>query len=254
MENVWVYPYKMASESGKALAAALECKRIKREGSRFKGRVGRVVVNWGNAVAPEAMKGVRFLNHPAAVAVATNKLSTFNRLYGEGVPIPAYTTLRVVARDWLKDNKMVVCRTILNGKGGAGIVLVKPGEELVRAALYTQYVPGSLEYRVHVVGDEISTMIRRKKEGFEGEVNPHIRNHDQGYEFKWVIFEPPPEAVVKAAVDAVKTLGLDFGAVDIRYSPRNKVVAVLEVNTAPGMARKSTVDWYVNGIKKLLDN
>jgi len=60
-----------------------------------------------------------------------------------------------------------------------------------------------------------------------------------------------------AAIQAVRALGLDFGAVDIlaKYSKKNPAkllaFAVAEVNTAPGLANEVTVEAYVNAIKEL---
>lgn len=42
-----IYAYKQGSASALALAAALGIKCIKHEGSRFKGRHNKTVINWG---------------------------------------------------------------------------------------------------------------------------------------------------------------------------------------------------------------
>jgi hypothetical protein len=60
--------------------------------------------------------------------------------------------------------------------------------------------------------------------------------------------------IEKVAVAAVVALGLDFGAVDIlaKYPKgdltRSPVLAVCEVNTAPGLANETTLQAYTKAI------
>ena len=44
-----IIPYKAGSESAKALAEELGIARLKLEGSRWKGKAGDVVINWGTS-------------------------------------------------------------------------------------------------------------------------------------------------------------------------------------------------------------
>jgi glutathione synthase/RimK-type ligase-like ATP-grasp enzyme len=76
------------------------------------------------------------------------------------------------------------------------------------------------------------------------DVNWQVRNHHNGFVFTRSGFDTP-EAVSKAAMDAMRILGLDFGAVDVVYNSRENRAYVLEVNTAPGL-EGSTVDDYAN--------
>ena len=52
------------------------------------------------------------------------------------------------------------------------------------------------------------------------------------------------------AVNAVKALGLDFGAVDIIYNEKENQYYVLEVNTAPGL-EGTTLIKYAERFSKL---
>lgn len=45
--KAYIYTYNKGSEGAKALSQALKVKRIKHEGSKFRGGVGKTVINWG---------------------------------------------------------------------------------------------------------------------------------------------------------------------------------------------------------------
>src|SRR5690606_28831158 len=67
------------------------------------------------------------------------------------------------------------------------------------------------------------------------------------------------QVISDASIRAVEALGLDFGAVDIiaqfgkKYTDKLYGFAVLEVNTAPGLANQVTLEAYTNEIKRLYD-
>ena len=67
-----------------------------------------------------------------------------------------------------------------------------------------------------------------------GESNPLIKNLDNGWVFCRTGISLPDDAR-NQAIAAVRSLGLDFGAVDVLYREREDKAFVLEVNTAPGL-------------------
>ena len=75
----------------------------------------------------------------------------------------------------------------------------------------------------------------------------YIRNHKQGWVFVREGVELPQE-VKEEAVRAIKSLSLDFGAVDICYTSSGEA-CVFEVNTAPGIMNTS-VERYAEAIRK----
>jgi glutathione synthase/RimK-type ligase-like ATP-grasp enzyme len=256
MAKVFIAPYKMGSESAKALSQEIGALRIRNERSKFKGNPNKVVINWGcSKLSDEAMK-CRVINHPDAVSIAANKLKFFNKINEVGgVRVPETTTDKAVVQDWLRDGSSVVCRTILNGNSGAGIVLVEPGDdvEVVNAPLYVKYVPKKQEYRVHVRGGEVVDVQRkaRRKETPDDQVNWKIRNHDNGFIFARQDIDCPDD--VKAqALGAVEAIGLDFGAVDVIFNEKAQQAYVLEVNTAPGLSG-TTLEGYAKAFGGLKD-
>lgn len=253
MATIFIHPYKTGSESAKVLAGAIGAKRLKLEGSRFKAKAGRVVINWGCSTLPAEVLKCRVINHPNAVAIAANKLKAFAAMDTKA-RIPHYTADVIVAKEWLAAGFTVVCRTILNGNSGAGIVLAENEEQLVKAPLYVKYVPKKQEYRIHVRDGEVVDVQRkaRRKETPDDKVNWKIRNHDNGFIFARNDVACP-EDVTEQAVAAVKAVGLDFGAVDVIFNDKEKQAYVLEINTAPGLSG-TTLEGYAAAFLKLKED
>lgn len=228
---------------------------IDRPNSTFRVRPWTRIINWGNSRALVGLADpVRISNSFAAVKVASNKLSTFQALEGnDGICIPKFTDDRSVAIEWLSAGNTVVCRTMLSGHSGAGIHLVGPEETLVEAPLYVKYIKKSKEFRIHVAfGEVIDVQEKRKRRDLpeEFQTNFQVRNHHTG----WVYCREDiqlPDGAKGMAREAVRTLGLDFGAVDIIYNAKRNESFLLEINTAPGLAG-STVDKYATAFVRHL--
>ena len=250
-----ILPYKAGSESAKSLAQALDIKRIKTKGSKFKGNHRKVVINWGNSKVCEEILKCAIINRPECVSKASNKLSFFKAMAEAGVSIPRFTEAPEEAKGWLDENKTVVARTILNGHSGAGIVLLEGNVEIVKAPLYVEYVPKKEEYRVHVFQGEVVDVQRkaRKKDVADDQVNWKIRNHANGFIFARGedVLGAVPEDVLAQAKRAVEACGLDFGAVDVIYNDKQKKAYCLEVNTAPGLTG-ATLEGYVARFKEFM--
>lgn len=233
-----IIPYNKASKSAKALSEVLNAKRLRREGSRYRAKKGDFIINWGCSALPGDLeartKNGIILNAPAAVGAAANKLKSFEAFKRAGVSIPEYTTSKEKAKEMLLDGE-VVCRTVLNGHSGEGIVIAGSVDDLVDAPMYTKYVKKTHEYRVHVMDGEAFFVQRkaRKREVEDEKVNWKIRNLAGGFIFAHKDIEVP-EGMCELAQKAVEALELDFGAVDIIVTKQGHMY-VLEVNTACGL-------------------
>lgn len=237
-----VLPYRRGSKGARALANELGGLVLRLEGSRFVPRVNDRLINWGSS-RPDARFQVGNPNHfnrPEQVAIASNKLRYFthvNQQHPELLP-PFWTSRDEVPVDAYP----VVCRTVLNGHSGEGIVIASSEEELVHAPLYVKYINKKNEYRVHV-GRGSVLAVQRKARRLDAEtVNWQIRNHDNGFVFVRNGFVAPDQ-VTEAAVIAVGSLGLDFGAADVIYNDRQERAYVLEVNSAPGLEGQTAEDY-----------
>ena len=258
-----LYPYKNGSQGAKALAEGIGIKQIKKEGSKFKGSSEKLVINWGNSMSTEEIDKCAILNKPAAVAICSNKLSFFRHIYAANeranfetyTEIPSFTTSRNDALIWLEDGLKIVCRTVLNGHSGEGIVIAENQNQLVDAPLYVEYRPKKTEYRVHVLNDRVVDVQRKARDHSipEDQVNWQVRNHQFGFVF--VRDEQPeniPRNVLTQALAAVKMVGLDFGAVDVIWNAKHSKATVLEINTAPGLTG-TTLEGYQTRLKEFGD-
>lgn len=225
-----VFPYKLGSKSAKLLAAELGILRVR---DSYLPKAHEFIINWGKAKLSTAYPD-KVLNKPEAVALATNKLSTFLTLENKEY-LPEWCTSKLTAIGWINAGYKVYCRTLLTGHSGSGIVIATTVDELVSAPLYTRDVKAKHEYRIHVFkGEIIDAQQKKKKSNWEGQCTPGIRNANNGWVYARCGIDVP-SCVLHAALDAVKSLGLDFGAVDIAYNEYHNKAYLFEVNTAPGL-------------------
>ena len=244
-----LYPYNQGSASAKSLAKALGIKRIKHKGKPIQVRGG--LINWGSSgfVRNIAHDGV--FNTPDCVAIAVNKLQSFNALKGNA-SIPEFTESLEEAKKWLAEGVTVVERHKLTGHSGEGVRIVEPGQELQQAPMYVKYIPKKHEYRIHVFRDKVFFVQRkaRKNDVPDANVNWKVRNLKGGFIYANQDVDIAEEAKQQAII-TIKTLGLDFGAVDIIYNERSDKYYVLEVNTACGLTG-TTLDKYVEIFKEFV--
>ncbi|MDE1867790.1 MAG: hypothetical protein KGI08_08805, partial [Thaumarchaeota archaeon] len=73
-----IFPYKMGSNSAKALAHELGALRVYADRG-YRPKQDHLIVNWGNSNWPRWYNSDRhyLLNHPVYVEKAANKLQTF---------------------------------------------------------------------------------------------------------------------------------------------------------------------------------
>lgn len=245
----YIYPYNLGSKSAKLLAEALNTIRIRSDG-KFKHVPSALVINWGSSNPGKINASLPHLNKPNIVERSINKLSTFKWL-GEASfnAIPKWTTDKTVAKDWLDAGHVVIARLKLRSSQGQGIEVIKPGENLPNTPLYTKLFSKDKEYRVHVFKGSVIDFVQKKlKTGFTPK--PYIRSHDNGWVFCREGVELP-QSVSEAAVEAVKLMGLDFGAVDLAISKKG-TVCVFEINTAPGIEGTTVVN-YTKAITAYLE-
>lgn len=264
MTRFRVLPYRQGSKGAKALAEALGGKVLKLEGSKFVAKGGDIIINWGMAdennpthvgaaVAKSLWDGeMQLYNNAGIIRKASNKLLFFKEISNvDDSIIPKWWTSK---EDIPDDCFPIVCRTVLAGHSGEGIVIADSRDDLVAAPLYVQYIKKKDEYRVHVGkrGDGSFGVIcvqRKAKRHDATEVDWRIRNHAGGFIFQRNGFTWPA-AVESAALQACEAVGLTFGAVDVIWNDKHGKAYVLEVNTAPGLEGQTVID-YANYFKEL---
>lgn len=187
---------------------------------------------------------------PFTLREGTDKLTQLQRFKANDVDCPEFTTDRNIAASWLRDgggSAAVVCRTLLRGSEGRGIVVAGHDGELVPAPLYTRYTKKKQEFRVHVLnGKVIDIQEKRKKREFTADRDHRIRNLANGYVFcrSNVVVLPGLEDL---GITAVRALDYSLGAVDIGYNEHDNRCFVFEVNSTPGM-EGTTLQKYSDAI------
>jgi glutathione synthase/RimK-type ligase-like ATP-grasp enzyme len=253
-----IFPHNPNSEGARALAEALNVRRIKRENSRYVGNAGKTVINWGcSGALPDQVLRSRVLNRPEAVARVSNKLKFFQACNNAGAPrIPEFTTSVATVRDWLGAGRKVVARTVLQGHSGEGIVIIEGvGVDIPDAPLYTVYVPKKEEWRLHILknADELTIIDMQRKirdPDYPGVPDWNVRSHANGFIFARNV-EPPNPDVLRQALLALDVSGLDFGAVDVIWNQQAGCAYVLEINSAPGLTG-TTITSYANAFRRYL--
>lgn len=249
---LYIYPYKTASESARALRDGLSSSlnyRVKLvlPDGKFKPKRSDLVINWGNTTIPNWQWGWnRDINHPSHIQCAANKLVAFGRFKHNEITTPRWTTDREEAQQWCNSGSTIVVRNVLNGHSGQGIDIVS-GNVLPTAPLYVEYKKKRHEFRVHVFkGEVIDTQQKKKRNTDErpDTFNTFVRNTANG----WVYCRNDIASDVfrdALAILAVRALDLDFGAVDIIYNEHENQNYVLEVNSAPGL-EGTTLQKYID--------
>lgn len=265
MSRVFVMPYKMGSSSATALADYFQTKKIY-PNRKFKPIDDDLIINWGNSEEINWRfnngANVKIFNQPQFIQNASNKILTLQKLHENNIPTLKYATNIDDAKQLFENNLKVYCRTIIQGKGGDGIIIAKTPDELVNCRLYTQEFKNDREYRIHVFNGEIIDIVQKRKMSEEklnehgidpNEVDKSIRNLERGWVFAREDLEVTDEIKI-AAINAIRALNLNFGACDILYGRRTKNIAVIEVNSAIGMESGSTTHLrYVAAISKVLN-
>ena len=264
MKKFVICPKKMGSESATALARFYKRKKVF-PNRKYISRSNNLEVNWGNASDIPVFRN-NILNKPSAVAISSNKVSTFDILDEHEVNIPYYTTDRNLAKDLfdVANTDKVYCRTLTRASEGRGIVIATNPEELVPAGLYTAKEAHTNEYRVHVFKGKVIDVVEKRRmseetlaeHGIEA-IDEDIRSNDRGWVFVrgnarlFHLDGEPKRDIATQAIKAVEAIGLDFAAVDVIYDNPRRQAFILEVNSAPGMEEGSTTLFnYVNAFNR----
>lgn len=254
-----IWANKKVFPSARKLKDALKEQGIKQvillgaTAKKYKYRPNDIIINWGNSKYAPWNADAKFVNVPSCVSIAVNKLNSFVQFSASSVSCPVWTTdADTVEKEWLSKELTVVARKTLTGFGGAGIELFDVNVDSIPVApLYVQYKKKKHEYRVHVFNGEVIDVTWKRKKTEADDANYQIRNYANGWVYCRENIEEP-EDLRSLAIQAVTSLGLNFGAVDIIWNKKENKSYVLEVNTAPGLVG-TTLESYTKAIKGVYD-
>lgn len=254
-----------ASNTARELARRLNARRLYASPNhRLRSTNGSLCINYGTSHNPNFGLGEKsiILNPPEAVSKAISKRISHALFKAAGVPTLELTEDQRIATSWVREGVGVLCRR--DGLShGAGIIYVPKGSETCPDSdFYTKYFPKTHEYRAHVFKGKLIDLTQKRLQNGVAQVEDRdsvariVRSLDNGWIHAHSFDLGPVQKaeIEKSAVAALDSLGLDFGAVDIlakvsaKHPQRPPVLAVCEVNTAPGLANEQTLAAYVQAI------
>ena len=212
------------------------------------------------------------LNNRNMVRTASNKKQSRRAFVEAEVPTPKLFNR---ASDIQKGDLPVIGRTSYHKKG-QGFWFCKTMKEVQNAVRqgathFLEFVPRTREYRVHTFikpraieqeerSTEDYTSIKISEKVWQGKNKPDPDEPQKNHEFGWTFLGPQNrreeelDVVRHAAKQAIASLGMDFGAVDVMYKIKTKRPYVLEVNSTPSLAddNADTCSRYANRILKTL--
>ena len=197
------------------------------------GEMPPLVLNWGGSDA--LPRDLVALNRPEAVRIASDQVESVRRL-GELAP---RTVLRPDDLNLLGSGRVVAKqRHGARGSGKAVIDADAAWSERCRYDLFQQLVPRHREYRVSLVsGRVVSAYLKRPPDGTPPDDLRPNWTHEQ--------VDVLPRAVISAAREGARRVGLDYSGVDVIEDPSGRVYC-LEVNAAPGMSEQTLRSLYAH--------
>lgn len=289
MINIKFFPYKIGSESIKNLISEFNTMpeyagnvakykdtspfttRLQNHGYRpFNEK--NVFIKWGNAILrtpPEVHSNLLTFNCHTPLKQFINKktffenFSSYERLLPKFLSTPEEINHYQLSFPANTTRPIIVERHILDGHSGVGIRLLGVNDEpdFVNGKLWVAYIPKEREFRVHFFKTGVKSfnlLIAEKllRKADEASVVPNryqIRNHHNGWIYATEHNNPIPYKVLRQAKRFASLSNLDFGAIDLIYNKTKDEARVLEVNTAPGITRRTTT-WYAQNFITAINN
>lgn len=209
------------------------------------------------------------LNSPDAVRNSSSKLRMKICFTNEGVKTPIWCQNKNL-NDFIKSEKLkfpIVSKSHF-GSRGRGNVLHRTKAELdkwlkdknTEGYIFEQYMPYSREYRLHVNSEGCFYTCRKMVKKDTPDDKRWYRNDSNCV---WILEENPLfdkpnnwKQIEKECVKALKSVGLDFGACDIRVqsaqkNKENPEFVIIEINSAPSMG-EVTFEKYIKEIPIML--
>lgn len=263
-----IYVYcQRGSTSARALSDELGGRRLRSfDGRRFWRKnkpvnigEGDVIICWGEAVPQAVAPKARILN----AKKLPNKYKVALELNEAGVP--TIETYRAPApaegRSWKHEDKHWRDEMehggwiprMFNHVGGND--LLKPPTV---PDFWSKKVNLKDEFRLHIInGKCVRAGKKILRDGFSldgsngtQKASDWIRSYDAGWKVSYDEFKTSGP-LREVCQQAVKVLGLDFGAVDVGKTDKGKYI-ILEVNRAPGM-EGNTIKTYAAKLKEWID-
>jgi len=162
------------------------------------------------------------INNPRELKATANKHKQLSKLAENNIPVPTFSLTPLTSKPMLG-------RDFYHSRGTDIeffdiLTPIKPRD------YYIEFIPNCKERRYHVIGGQVVSSCYKFGGDRTGK-GEYCKNLTTGWHFQEFTGKIEEKNL---AIEAVKALGYDFGAVDILIA-QNSNRYVLEVNTAPGL-------------------
>jgi hypothetical protein len=223
-----------------------------------------VVIRWGSARFPELDETAKaVLNSAESIEGNLHKNVAHGRMLEAGVSTPQFWTTFREARTKSRELGCDFLRRRKHHIQGRDILRLSPTDHLPhnkRHGYYVQYLEKDAEFRLHIFGDECIGLAEKKP---KENPNQTIWNFENGWDLVYYAREdreqnvPHYAEMVAESVKALKSLGLDFGAVDLIMCGGKPYI--LEANTSPKLYQtkrysKHFEKWFDETARNLINH
>lgn len=213
-----------------------------------------VIIRWGNQI-PVHMDKCIVYNRASAIMKASDKRGARQILRDAGVNIPKFIT----KKNFSEEDLPIIGRPRRHSKG-IGMIILRTKEDFLKhyeenyekGWYYSKLIDKEHEYRFHCAHGKILAIQEKPRPKNKSTVNWGYAVIDQD-DWRVLLWKEYNYEWCKQALLAVKSLGLDFGAVDM--ITKGKDCYVLEVNTAGCLTEsKYLKQKYIDYFKWLFRN
>lgn len=242
----------------------------------------RSIIRLGSTteLSAKAMEGRVEINTVKAVEVSSDKLLMKQAFDKAEIPTAIWFTTKDGKEFTSSKEKLTIdnlpypiVAKLRRGSRGEGNTLLENIEEMdeflikhktLSNFIFEKFYNFNKEYRVHIGNDEAFYTCRKMLKSDTPEENKWFKNDSNSV---WILeentaFDKPTnwKAVIQTCIKAVKAVGLDIGAVDVRIqnnttekgNPRKEInFIILETNSAPSFG-DITAKKYLEILPKLL--
>lgn len=248
MIKVYVWYGKSSCVTGKAIRESLKLDEslYVRGGVKPPKKQYDCVVVWGLAYAGvyQHIGHARLIgNQPELVQLFSNKFNALQKMQASGVCVPKHGK----TTDSL--SLPILERPDYHTRG-RGFALYRDAMPTVRVGHhYQQFVQSDREYRVHVWQGKVIRV--QRKVAITSDADTSCRSHGNGWRFSLCDIERVRGDIKSQAVEAVRALSYQHGAVDVLVS--GNMATVLEVNSGCGLDSKG-LSLYVTLLSEAIKN
>ena len=264
--NFVSYKRGKTAKTGRIITKELHCisQRSIERGLINPNRITKVI-RWGSSDS-WAPCYERALNTIEAIENSSNKLKALTIMKDKGVSVPWFSSDKYSAEleHQVEGISTIVGRATYH-QGGSNFNVCNDHYDIENdntSSHWLELINVHKEWRVHVFQGCVIGVSRKTDEGVESRiVNRYTRNHSNGWRFIRCDVANVQQRLKDLAIEAVNSLGLDFGAVDIILSDGTESTSeggrkyyVLEVNSAPSVEKGSTIlSEYIKRFKEWLN-